>query len=841
MSLCHEVLEEALGRKVSPAESDRLFKKINRRAALLRAANPALPFNDSLAMVEREFAEAAELRVVLAKRNAALNQARTMESLDYLGTTWKDDPGQGLKAILVGTQDKRQGARASIGSDQQAAEDWYLGGLLADLAKVEGGLDTYVSGAEDTAVAHALFALSRGDDVSKMPPMAVGVAKVIRKWQDYARQKANDAGAWIGQAKGYITSTFHDRARIAAAPDGWLRTANDTFDLPRMAEEMEVDIKEMPEILEGIWQGLATGVHLKPEGTDVAPRKGLQSVGKKLSHDRVIHFKDADGWARYNQDFGAGNLHEAVVAGLRRQAKSTALMNTLGPNYEMNYDRIVLRTRERMRRENASAADILRFENDARRAKRLYLAELDGSLDIPASDTFATASQSVRSIQSMASLGGATLSSVSDLAVMALGAKYNGLNALQVIGKGIANLFDRPLDRALDAAGLGRTVVPEAEKLELYADLGVVFSSLAGKMTANRFVPDDGVPGRLGRLQSKFFTLNMQNRWTDSMREAVAELLSANLARQRGKSFDQLGAVGDTLKLYGIDADKWDIFRQVDAPEIDGTPFLSPKAMDDLPDAVFAKYLADRDQDATGYRIRTLRDEIQRQFRGYFSDQNAYMVLMPDAGTRGIMKMGTQKGTGLGEAVRFVMQFKAFPLAYTQRVIGRELRQGGVAGIAQMIALTSLFGYAAATFKDLSKGRQPRDPTDWRTWVAAFQQGGGAGLYGDVLFSQVIDRRFGDAASQLLGPTFSDVFGSQGVAGLVARATQGQDAGPAAVRFVQGNTPFLNLFYTRLALDYLAFYRLQEWMNPGSLSRMESEMEKRTGQQFIAPPSEVVQ
>lgn len=826
MSVCRAVLEEALGRPVSQPEADKLFAKINRRAAALRSQNPAMGYNEALGAVEREFAEAAELRSVLAQRNAAINQARTLESMDYLATTWKDDPGQGLKAMLVGTQDKRQGARSSIGADQQAAEDWYMGGLIADIAKVEGGLDAYVRGSEDEAIARALFELSNGGDTASLPDLAVGIAKAIRKWQEYARQQANDAGAWIGQAKGYITSTFHDRARITAAPEDWLRVAQETFDLPRMADEMEVDLFEMPGILEGIWQGLSTGVHLKPEGTQVAARKGLQSIGKKLSHERVIHFKDADAWTRYNREYGAGNLHEAVIAGLRRQAKSTALMNTLGPNYEMNFDRIVSQTRERMRKEGAKSEDIRRFDSDAGRAKRLYLSELDGSLDIPASDTVATVSQSVRAIQSMASLGGSVLSSVSDLGVMALGAKYNGLNALELVGQGIGNLFQ---------------ATPSAEKLGLYADLGVVLNSLAGKFTANRFVPDDTVPGRIGRLQHKFYTLNLQNRWTDAMREAVAEMLSANLARQTGKAFDQLGEVGETLALYGIDSGKWDIFRSVETPDIEGSRFLSPKAMDDLPDEPFAAYLKAHDQNPTDYRIRALRSEIQRQFRAYFADQNGYMVLMPDAATRGLMKQGTRKGTGLGEAVRFIMQFKSFPLAYSQRVIGRELRQGGIAGIAKMIALTSLFGYAAGAMKDLAKGRQPRDPTDWRTWVAAFQQGGGAGLYGDVLFSQVIDRRFGDAAAQLLGPTFSDVFGSQGVAGVVARAAQGQDAGPAALRFVQGNTPFLNLFYTRIALDYLAFYRLQEWMNPGSLSRMESEMQQRTGQSFIAPPSEVIQ
>lgn len=826
MSVCREVLEEALGRPVTQAEADGLFAKINRRAAQIRAANPAMGYNEALGAVEREFAEAAELRDVLAKRNAALNQARTLESVDYLATTWKDDPGSGLKAILVGTQDARQGARASIGSDQQAAEDWYMGGLIADIAKVEGGLEAYTKGLVDDDVARALFKLSNGEDLADVPELAAGLAKAIRKWQEYARVKANDAGAWIGQARGYITSTFHDRAKIGKSADDWMASANDTFDLARMAEEMEVGLDEMPDILEGIWQGFATGVHLKPEGTQVAPRKGLQSVGKKLSHDRVIHFKDADSWARYNRQFGAGSLHEAVVAGLRRQAKATALMNTLGPNYEMNFDSIVTKTRERMRKAGESGDAIKAFDTSAARAKRLYLSELDGSLDIPAHDTFATVSQSIRAVQGMASLGGSVLSSVSDLGVMALGAKYNGMNALDLMVRGIGNLFQS---------------TPSAEKIGLYADLGVAINSLAGKMTANRFVPDDNVGGRIGALQHKFYTLNLQNRWTDSMREAVAEMLSANLGRQAGQSFDDLGQLKTTLGLYGIDSGKWDIIRQAQLDEIDGSSFLSPSSLDGLPDEVFSGYLTARDINPTAYRIKELRAETQRQLRSYFADQNGYMLLMPDAATRGLMKQGTQKGTGIGEAVRFIMQFKSFPLAYSQRVIGREFKQGGMWGVAQMIALTSLFGYAAATLKDLAKGKVPRDPRDWRTWVAAFQQGGGAGLYGDVLFSQVLDRRFGDAAAQLLGPTFTDVFGSQGLAGITSRALQGQDASAAGVRFVQSNTPFLNLFYLRIALDYGAFYHLQEWMNPGSLRRMEREMQQRTGQSFIAPPADVVQ
>lgn len=824
MSVCREVLEQALGRPVSAKEADRLFNRINRRANQLRAANPALGHNDALAAVEREFAEAAELRDALAQRNAALNRARTLESIDYLAGTWTDDPGQGLKAILVGTQDARQGARASVGADQLAAEDRVLGGLIADVAKVEGGLEAYTRGDIDDEVAEALWQLSH-DATPTGSPLAVGVAKAIRKWQEYTRLAANDAGAWIGKAKGYVFSTLHDSHRIAKSQPDWLADAERLFDLSRMGEEMDLSAEEVRAILPDLWRDFASGVHLKDAQQPSSAPKGLQSVGKKVSHERVIHFRDAAATVEYNARWGAGTLHEAIAAGLRRQARATALMATLGPNYEMNFDAVVADTLKRMRKDGASAKALAQFQTDARRYKRMYLAEIDGSVNIPGSDPVATVSASLRSWQSMASLGGATLSSLSDLATLANGAKYHGASALEVIGNGMGKLFQG---------------APPAEKLELWADLGVVLSSLSGKLVS-RFSPDDNVAGRLGKLQHTFFTLNLQNRWTDSFREATAELLSANLARRVGERFDALPErLRTTLGLYGIDADKWDIFRATEATEIDGARFLAPAALEALEDAPFAQYLSKRGISATPTRIRELRRETARQFRGYFADQNGYMVLTPDAATRGMMKQGTQVGTGVGEALRFIMQFKSFPLAYTQRALGREVKQGGMMGVAGLIALTTLFGYAAGVAKDASKGLAPRDPADPRSWLAAFQQGGGAGLYGDVLFSQILERRFGDAGLQLFGPTVADVLGSQGLAGLSARAVQGNDASAASVRFVKSNTPFLNLFYARLALDYAVFYRLQEWMNPGSLGRMENELNQRTGQEFIASPSQTV-
>jgi hypothetical protein len=51
----------------------------------------------------------------------------------------------------------------------------------------------------------------------------------------------------------------------------------------------------------------------------------------------------------------------------------------------------------------------------------------------------------------------------------------------------------------------------------------------------------------------------------------------------------------------------------------------------------------------------------------------------------------------------------------------------------------------------------------------------------------------------------------------------------------------MNLFYSRIVLDYLVLYQIQEALNPGYLRRMERQVEREQGQEFLLAPSEAVQ
>jgi hypothetical protein len=149
--------------------------------------------------------------------------------------------------------------------------------------------------------------------------------------------------------------------------------------------------------------------------------------------------------------------------------------------------------------------------------------------------------------------------------------------------------------------------------------------------------------------------------------------------------------------------------------------------------------------------------------------------------------------------------------------------------------MSTVFGYGAMMAKDMLKGRSPRE-FSYSTALAAMVQGGGLGIYGDFLFGEY--NRFGRSfLSTLAGPTFGQI---DAVAELWTRARNGEDVAANLIKLAKDNTPFINVFYTRMAIDYLFLYQLQEFVNPGYLSRLEQRIMTENDQRFFMPPSRAI-
>jgi hypothetical protein len=122
--------------------------------------------------------------------------------------------------------------------------------------------------------------------------------------------------------------------------------------------------------------------------------------------------------------------------------------------------------------------------------------------------------------------------------------------------------------------------------------------------------------------------------------------------------------------------------------------------------------------------------------------------------------------------------------------------------------------------------------------LASLAQGGGGGLYGDFLFGQARDRYGHSAFAAMMGPTFGDV---ESLYSVLRGGIDDEDFGKnkiLAKSFYMTKThmPFVNLFYTRLAFDYLILNRMQEEVSPGSLRRTEEKFGK-LGQRYRLSPS----
>jgi hypothetical protein len=131
-------------------------------------------------------------------------------------------------------------------------------------------------------------------------------------------------------------------------------------------------------------------------------------------------------------------------------------------------------------------------------------------------------------------------------------------------------------------------------------------------------------------------------------------------------------------------------------------------------------------------------------------------------------------------------------------------------------------GYMAMTMKDAAKGYwPPRDPLDPKVITAALTQGGALGIYGDFLFGEA--NRFGSGALETFsGPfigTLSDIINVP----LKARTAIEQGERPKMagdlLNLALNNTPFINLAYTRPALDILFINSLKDWASPGYVNR----------------------
>jgi len=829
MNVCRNIAEEVAKGRLSKEDIDDLMAQLEMEKELLAGIDG---IDAKLLERGRVIASDAMIEAMNAKRELLRNIliengfVKAMTEANAL----TGNPSLGIKASLGGVNASIKGAQQSADAMGVGIIAEWTGGLVHDLKQAEvWDLFRKMRRNSDMEkdVARELANLtSRTPQKLDTKPTAKAIAKVMHKYNETMKARLNNAGAFIRDKDGWIGSTRHDpRAMRLAGKAAWIAEARKRFDF----ERMRIPVSKIDDYLESAYVAAESGIRLTDEIAPIAGAfKGPGNLAKKLSVHRAIEFKTPDDWLAYNNQFGSGSLTSNFMANIDRSARAVGLMDRFGTNPGAMLERV----REIGRRTyRDDAAKLAGFDTKGETFEAL-LAELDGSVNFGSGTRVAEIGANIRAIQTLAKLGSAILSVPSDLAHVMATSRYQGRTALESLG-------DALLSPIKGFGGAATRIVAES--------MGIGIDGMLGAIHA-RMNPAETMSRARAQIMDKFFKLNFLTQWTEAVKRGQTAIMANHLARLSVHSFGDLPPEGRRLlEIYGIDAREWEVARQAVKEVSDGNKYLMPGEVDAVRGAMFDGLSEPQQQ--------RLRDGVREKIFAMFTHESDFAVPVPGARERAILRRGFKPGTPEGEALRFMAQFKGFPVTVITKSLGRQIYGTGApsimaqlgkgvsanADLASFIAASTVLGYVSYQAKQIAAGKEPRQMSA-NLVLASMMQGGALGIYGDFLFAEA-NRNFGGPLETLAGPslgTIADFVQLMNSARAIATGKNVNFAGDA-IRLVKSNLPFANLFYAKGAMDYMIWYQLQEMLNPGYLGRMERRVKKQLNQDFIVRPSSVVQ
>jgi len=778
-------------------------------------------------ILAEEIADKLEYDQIVKKRNLVESNMKALDTyqkvIDAVDLSeGRINPIEAVEAILVGMQKFSKITRDSIGGKQEALEDVLITKLIRNINNIsDNAFKDFTDGKMDIEIMNEMLGIPTGIKDAK------NLAKVLKEFQADLRLRLNDLGANIGELDDWITKMSHDTQKMGRADIGsrliadnryaWREYIKSRLDLKRTFRNVN-DPKKIDEILDSIFNSLMSGDHTKYNGADSV--YGTKNVTNRLNAARVLHFKNVQARQEYNIKFGEPSLKESIFSVLATSSRNIALMQELGTNPRNTLDKVLSLLKKKYKESDPKIVSQLNFKTF-----KNQFAELDGSINGIANDLLARAGMVVRSTGNMARLGSASISSFGDLAQYMGTTSFQGRGLLTGLFEAMSGLF-----RANDTAAM--------EVLQITSN-----SVAATAFRGNIYGAADDTWGRMGRLQNTFFKFNGMNGWVASLKSSMALGLSRHYGMLADTKLSDLSIREQNfLTLYGIDEGKWNMLRSIKTLAVDNKRYLTAESIDDISNNSIIKYVGRK---LSEREIRNFKADLQLTWKNVLSDQGKHGSPEPDAAVRAITNQGLEKGTPMGETIRFIMQFKSFPISMWKKIIGRELYSYGpnesslakLGGLSTILLLGTFFGYLAMSTKDMLRGRSPRDPKNKNTILQAFAQGGGAGIYGDFLISEIQNEYGNGIFETALGPTASDL---KKLLDMVSTMNEPKKAGKKFFELVEGHTPFLNLYYTKAAYDYLIGYQVKEMLDPGYFERMKQKHEEKRGQSYYLKPGSLI-
>lgn len=813
---CVMAVGQVMGRQPSEAEIRAIEARLAQSMRLEAAKDPQAWASKPADVQLRDGAKRAATDI---QAEAALKLQRKYEQVLATARVQQqlaNFPGTPFEALsrLIAFHADAKGSQLSIETRAKAIE---RDGLRRMLDTLEATSPKFFGMVEDAEGIRDLVRELHGEATGNKD--AAAGAKAFKDVAEAMRQRFNANGGDIGQLDDWGMPHHHSQALVArAGRDAWVRDVMPLVDRSRYVNERgrPFNDTELADFLGAAWESIATGGVNKLEpgrfsGGGMRANRGNES--------RQVHFRDADAFLDYQAKYGERPVYDVITGHIGGMAKDIALVETLGPNPDHTFRLFRDRALKTMTlAEPTKAGD---FQKDAINVENLYNL-VAGKTAPVASLPLARFFDGLRNLMVSSRLGSAVITAVTDEGTMRVAAAVNNLPEMQLIRNELAAL--NPAD-------------PQERRLALRA--GLAMNTLVASL--NRFGNDTLGTGWSSKLATGTLRASGLTAMTDARRRAYGVTMMGAIGQvtRDAKTLADLDPGDNRILLSkGITDTDFAVWKAATLEDWGGgnDTLLTPDAIYRIPDAKLAK-LGDP---------ATLRQEAATKLLGAVLEETDVAIIEPGARERAMMQSHLQRGTWKGELTRSFFLFKSFPIAMVTRHWARGMSQptngGKAAYLASLLATTTVLGMVALQASQVVSGKDPRDMTEWKTWVQALLKGGALSLFGDFLFADQTQGGTSPLAAAL-GPVAGfaeDVLDLTVENAHQAAAGEETDAGAEAVKFARSNIPGANLWYTKAALDHLVFHQLQEYMSPGYLRRMKRRAQRDYGQRFWWEPGEPV-
>lgn len=815
---CKQAVETAIGRKLKANESADIEE--NLKKAMVNLARQDVDRWRNLSDYEKTLEASQHVGKMLeadVKRKMKIAAMDIIKQNKNLETILNHKSLASMESLdrLIAFHGDMSGIQ-SVSAKSKAISALYKGRLHELYSRVDGSLGII----QDKKFVKDFVKEAFGEDSGN--PIAKKLALEFSDVASDLRNRFNRNGGDIGTLDNWgLWTSWSSGKALEKGLDKWLELGLKNFDRSKAVHEdgRAFTEDELVELLTASYKTIKSDGANKME-VGKANYTGNSKVTSRHSESRVLHWKDADAWLEMQSEFGDMPLIDIIDGNIDRMSKEIALVETFGSNPRMALKILKDAASKKDKDERNIISD--KVDETASRIDSMF-DEFTGSNN--GSEFWANVGLAYRSLNTAAMLGGTTLSSVTDQAMIAKTAHVHGLSYWKTFGEIFSQL--NPMNK---------------EDREFGYYLGVGVEELTGSIS--RFT-DDGLSSIHGRaakisrgsnnVANQVLRLSGLQALTRASKVAFDTMLMAKYGDMtRNKSWDDLHPNDkELLEGTGLNERAWQVM-QLAEPHVDrkGRKLMSARAIYAIPDEKL-KDLGDPNQ---------IRDEVATQFQTHLLDEQGMAVV--EAGLREKTKFtgGTKRGTLAGEFVRLTTQFKSFPMAFLMRHGSRTLSKKGFMGKAgyalPLVAMTTVLGGLVVQLKELANGNDPSEMWDGEKWYTAgidsdflkrsFVAGGGLPILGDILVAGM-DTSGRDAGDFLSGPFGSDFKTLLNLTvGNAMQAANGIETnfGNEVFKAAKSKIPAQNLWYTKAATNRMIFDEMQDMIAPGYREKLLRKAER---------------